>query len=254
MKRLLVLFAVITLILQPLQAQRRDSVYTASEQFKWQKLITPGALMGAGVICTLSPAYRTHVNEPVRDWALRMSGGTERPFDNYLQYAGYAEYVLGMAVGAGEHGPWEQLLAVGTAILVTSAMSGSIKQLADVTRPNDHFRHDSFPSGHTVTAFLAAELVRLEFGPWWGLAAYSMAGVTAFMRIYNNWHWTSDLLGGAAVGILGANIGYWLLPLERKWVHLDSKLASSGVQASALPYVAPTPVGSCYGVSLALSF
>ena len=32
----------------------------------------------------------------------------------------------------------------------------------------------SYPSGHTVTAFLAAELVRLEFGPWWGLAAYTV--------------------------------------------------------------------------------
>lgn len=251
MKRLLVLLAFIAVFLQPSRAQRRDSVYTASEQFKWTKLIAPGALVGTGAICTLSPWYRAHVNEPVRDWALRVSGGIERPFDNYLQYAGYAEYALGMAIGAGEHGPWEQLLAVGTAILATSAMSWTVKHTAGVMRPNGA-NTESFPSGHTVTAFLAAELVRLEFGPWWGLAAYTVAGVTAFMRVYNNWHWTSDLLGGAGIGILGANIGYWLLPLERKWFHLDSKAVQ--VHASALPYAAPTPVGSCYGVSLALNF
>lgn len=252
MKRFLFFVAVLFLILQPLRAQRRDSVYTVSEQFKWEKLITPGALVGTGVICTLSPWYRTHVNEPVRDWALRVSGGVERSFDNYLQYAGYLEYAIGMFQEAGEHGFLEQVMVLGTSILVTSIMSGSVKNLSGVLRPNG-YGTQSFPSGHTVTAFLAAELVRLEFGPWWGLAAYSVAGVTAFMRIYNNWHWTSDLLGGAGIGILGANIGYWLLPLERKLFHVDSKVKQS-FQASALPFAAPTPAGSCYGVTLALTF
>jgi membrane-associated phospholipid phosphatase len=252
MKRFLLLCILFPLVLQPLQAQRRDSVYTASEQFKWEKLITPGALVGAGVLATVSPWYRTHVNEPVRDWALRASGGKQYPFDNFLQYAGYAEYALGMALGVGEHGFWEQVMAVGTSVIITAAVSGAIKQWSGVERPNGLGK--AFPSGHTVTAFLAAELVRLEFGPWWGLAAYSFAGVTAFMRIYNNWHWTSDVLAGAGFGILGAHIGYWLLPLERKLFHVDAKAAASAPRASALPYVAPTPVGSCYGVSLALSF
>ena len=252
MKRFLALAVLLSLCLQPLQAQRRDSVYTASEQSRWEKLVAPGALLGAGALCSMSPWYRTHVNAPVRDWALRLSGGVERPFDNYLQYAAYAEFALGMALGVGDHGFWEQVLLMGTAIGVTSALSGTLKNTTGVVRPNG-YGNQSFPSGHTVTAFLAAEMVRLEFGLWWGLAAYSVAGLTAFMRIYNNWHWTSDLLGGAGVGILGANIAYWLLPLERKWLHLNAK-AASPARASVLPFAASTPSGPCYGASLALSF
>jgi len=251
MKHIFVLLVIACMAMLPLRAQRRDSVYTASEQFQWQKLIAPVALVGTGAVMTASPWYRTHVNEPVRDWALRVSGGKELPFDNYLQYAPYAGFVLGMALQGGQHGVWEQVLVLGTSILVTAAMSGTLKNVTGVIRPNGG--NQSFPSGHTVTAFLGAELIRLEFGPWWGLAAYTVATVTAFMRVYNNWHWTSDLLGGAGIGILGANIGYWLLPLERKLFKLDSKVPSK-LQASALPYVAPTPVGSCYGVSLALTF
>ena len=72
-------------------------------------------------------------------------------------------------------------------------------------------------------AFTGAELVRREYGGWWGVGAYALATTTALMRVYNGRHWTSDLLGGAAIGILSADIGYWLLPLERRLFRLDSR-------------------------------
>ncbi|MBR1570654.1 MAG: phosphatase PAP2 family protein [Bacteroidales bacterium] len=254
MKRLAILFiAVLTIALQPLQAQRRDSVYTASEQFRWQKLVVPGALMGTGILATASPWYRSTVNIPVSEWAQRVSGGVERSFDNVLQYAPYGAYALGALIGCGEHGMLEQVLSVGTSVVLTAIVSGTMKEVCGVLRPNGADRK-SFPSGHTCTVFLGAELVRLEFGPWWGLAAYSTAFVTAFMRVYNNWHWTSDLLAGAALGILGAHVGYWLLPLERKLLGVDSKQVSFASRASAMPFYSPTPAGACYGISLAYSF
>ncbi len=256
MRRFLLLTLSLLCLLQPLQAQRRDSVYTASERFKWQKTVAPAVLLGAGAAGTLSPWYRTNINENIRDRAIEMrqyySGGRELSFDNYLQYAPFAGYAAGMLIGGGEHGIWEQALAVGTSVIFTAIISGSMKELCGVLRPNGVNRQ-SFPSGHTGTVFLGAELVRLEFGPWWGLAAYSAAFVTAFMRIYNNWHWTTDLMAGAAIGIFCANAGYWLLPWERKLFKLDAKSAGSP-QASVTPYLAPTPVGSSYGMSLALRF
>ncbi len=256
MKRLLIAILSLLCLCPSVQAQRRDSVYTASERFKWQKLIAPASLAAAGTLGTISPWYRTEVNENIRDRAAelrqRVSGGKSLTFDNYLQYASYAGYVAGLLAGAGEHNYKEQLLTLGTSILLTAVVSGSLKELCGVERPN-HADHKSFPSGHTVTAFLGAELVRLEFGPWWGLAAYSTALITAGMRIYNNWHWSTDLMLGAAIGILGANAAYWMLPWERKLFKLNSK-ADAGVRASALPYVAPTPYGSSYGMSLAFTF
>lgn len=260
MKRLLPVIILILVLLEPVMAQqRRDSVYTASERFKPTKLILPGALMTAGVVATVSPWYQRNVNLPVKDWANginRQWGGAPElshfTFDNYLQYAPYLGYGVGFALGAGEHGRVEQAMAMATAVIIGAALSRSIKYLASVERPNgyDYF---SFPSGHTTTVFLAAEMVRLEFGPWWGLAAYSTAFVTAFMRLVNNYHWTSDLMGGAAIGIFSANAAYWLLPAERKLFHVNSKVESK-LQASALPFVAPTPAGSCYGLSLSFLF
>ena len=93
---------------------------------------------------------------------------------------------------------------------------------------------------------MGAELVRLEYGPWWGLAAYTVAVTTGFFRVWNNWHWTSDVLAGAGLGILCANAAYWLLPLERKLFRLDSRL-------SVLPAVLPAPTGTSVGVSLSFA-
>ena len=33
----------------------------------------------------------------------------------------------------------------------------------------------------------------------------------AFMRVWRNWHWLSDVLAGAGVGILSAYAGSWLV-------------------------------------------
>ena len=246
MKRFLFLPAVLLILaLQPLQAQRRDSTYTAAEQFKWEKLIAPASLVGVGAICALSPWYMEKVNIPVRDRILSWTGGADYQFDNYLQYAPLASYAIA--------GAWEHLLTAATTFALVTACAQGFKYLTDSPRPNGGTR--SFPSGHTVTAFAGAEIIRLEYGTWWGLAAYSVAGLTAFMRIWNNWHWTSDVIAGAGFGILCANAAYWLLPFERKLFHLDSKMVTGrNYQFQALPYAAATPCGSAIGLSLALQW
>lgn len=240
------------LCLVPGYAQRRDSTYTASEQFRWTKIIAPASLLAAGTAGTLSTWYRENVNLPVREWAVNQTPLLQFGLEDYIQYTPYLGYIGGAIAGCGEHGPWEKLMVAGTAIAFTAVVCGCVKVLAGVERPNGVNRQ-SFPSGHTATAFLGAELVRLEYGPWWGLAAYTAAVYTGFMRIYHNWHWTTDVLAGAAFGILGAHVGYWLLPFERKLFGVDAKAARK-VQAQAFPFAAPTPAGSCFGLSFALNF
>ena len=94
-------------------------------------------------------------------------------------------------------------------------LTNALKYTVCEMRPDGSARN-SFPSGHSATAFMGAELVRLEYGGWAGAGSYSVASATAALRVYNNRHWFNDLLGGAAIGILSANVGYWLLPLERR--------------------------------------
>ena len=73
---------------------------------------------------------------------------------------------------------------------------------------------NSFPSGHTFTAFVGAEIIRREYGkehPWIAVAAYGVATVVGIMRVYNNRHWAGDVLAGAGLGILSTTLVYWVL-------------------------------------------
>lgn len=85
----------------------------------------------------------------------------------------------------------------------------------------------SFPSDHAVMAFaLAATLWRLSrpFGVWAFLHA---ALVVCLPRVYFGWHWPSDVVGGALIGV-GLAVAVALLPartalaapafaVERRW-------------------------------------
>ncbi|MEP6692691.1 MAG: phosphatase PAP2 family protein [Gemmatimonadaceae bacterium] len=69
--------------------------------------------------------------------------------------------------------------------------------------------YQSFPSGHTVTGFAAAAAVTEETSRWWpkstwiiGPIMYGGATMIGLSRMYNNAHWTSDVVMGAGLGAL----------------------------------------------------
>jgi membrane-associated phospholipid phosphatase len=68
-------------------------------------------------------------------------------------------------------------------------------------------KYRSFPSGHTVAAFAAAAAVSSETSRWWpgaiyfiGPAMYGGATLVGVSRMYDNRHWASDVIMGAAIG------------------------------------------------------
>jgi membrane-associated phospholipid phosphatase len=70
-------------------------------------------------------------------------------------------------------------------------------------------RFRSFPSGHTIAAFAAASAVTSEARGWWrdsewyvGPLMYGGAALVGASRIYNNRHWASDVMMGAAIGTM----------------------------------------------------
>lgn len=70
----------------------------------------------------------------------------------------------------------------------------------------------SFPSGHTVAGFAAAAAVTNEASRWWpgsqwyiGPIMYGGATMIGLSRMYNNRHWASDVMMGAAIGIFAGN-------------------------------------------------
>jgi hypothetical protein len=90
----------------------------------------------------------------------------------------------------------ELALAFGRSIVVTEALKYTFNE----TRPNGEGH--SFPSGHTSFAFTGAEFIRKEYGWWWGMPAYAVAGFVGYSRVRSREHYTHDVLAGALIGIL----------------------------------------------------
>lgn len=58
----------------------------------------------------------------------------------------------------------------------------------------------SFPSNHSVTAFMMAALLSKDFKKY--TLFYSLAGIVAFSRIYIGVHYPSDVIVGAIIGVV----------------------------------------------------
>jgi membrane-associated phospholipid phosphatase len=132
--------------------------------------------------------------------------------DDYTQFFGPA-MVVGLKLGGYEgRSDWPRLLAsAGMSYVLMAAFVNGIKYTAKEMRP-DGSTANSWPSGHTATAFVGASLLHKEYGltrsPWWSVAGYGVATATGVMRVLNNRHWISDVMSGAGIGIMSTELGY----------------------------------------------
>ena len=137
--------------------------------------------------------------------------------DDYSQFFGPA-MVVGLKLGGYEgRSDWPRLLAsAGMSYGIMALLVNGIKYTAKEMRP-DGSSANSWPSGHTATAFVGATLLHKEYGltrsPWWSVAGYSVAAATGVMRVLNNRHWVSDVMSGAGIGIMSGELGYALCDL-----------------------------------------
>ena len=96
------------------------------------------------------------------------------------------------------------LAAAGTTTLVLKYVVGRKRPIDSPGEPFefDPFTGDaSFPSGHTTLAFAAATVLDRETASRWvPWVAYPVAGLVGWSRLYDDEHWLSDVVAGAAVG------------------------------------------------------
>lgn len=240
----LLLFFIFPSLLSAESVKDSLSFQDKTTQFRPQELIVPASLVAIGTwgICN---NWLQSLNHDIRNELLEARGECTFRADDYLQYLPVASN-LGLAyLGAKAKHPFdERLIATATAYLTMGIIVNSIKLSVDVKRPNSS-ANNSFPSGHTATAFMGAELVRLEYGGIYGIGAYTIASSVAFLRLYNDRHWFNDVLTGAGIGILSARIGYWLLPYTRNIFK---------TKGNAPIEIAGSPLVSSYGLGYSLSF
>ena len=161
----------------------------------------------ATVGLTLIPADK-HISHSVQT-ALP---GFNSVFDDYLQYVPWAAHAaMGLCGVKGvSKNRFQIITADALAAVMMATMVNGLKYSINRTRPDGGSA--SFPSGHTATAFAGATLLAHEYGHrsiWIPVAGYTLATTAGVMRVLNNRHYVSDVVVGAAVGILTAELAYW---------------------------------------------
>jgi len=206
-------------------APATDSVRPDLRLFKRSDLYILGMFTAATI--AMFPLDR-HLASVVRDEDLVTNRDLKRASRAIRFFGGPGPFIIGASmyvVGRATRVPRMTELAVhGTeAVVVGAATSGVLKILLGRERP--YFTSDtnarnfrlgrglkggdfqSFPSGHSTAAFAAAAAVSTETSSWWprtrwifGPILYGGATLVGVSRMYDDKHWASDVIMGAAVG------------------------------------------------------
>jgi membrane-associated phospholipid phosphatase len=212
MKQYIALFLVL-IFTSSLLAQ--DSIKTfneneiSKEKFNYKKLILPASLIAVGGILKI-PSIQTEIQKSARN---TFGENFHTEADNYLQFLPVVQMLGGNLLGFKSKHGYKQII---TNTIISNFMVAGIsyisKTVAHDLRP-DGSANNSFPSGHTATAFNNATLLFLEYKDsniWYASSGYLFAATTGVLRMANNRHWSGDVVAGAGIGIvIGTVVNYW---------------------------------------------
>ena len=225
-----------------------DSLQRQSNtRFNYKALIIPTVLVGYGVFGLESHSLKL-LNESTQS---ELSEHIDSKFtiDDFSQYAPFLSVYAFNGLGSkGQHNFKDRTIILGTAYLIMGGTVNILKHTGNVRRP-DGSSTNSFPSGHTATAFMGAEYLYQEYknvSLWYGISGYIVATGTGLFRMYNNRHWLTDVAAGAGIGILSTKIAYWLHPFIQKSIFKDKEVKNG--------MVFPFYNGSEFGFSACITF
>ncbi len=136
---------------------------------------------------------------------------------------------------------WRYLLGLIITGIITLLMVGLLKQVvfAGEPRPAKYFENkhelrlvegvkmnmiNSFPSGHTTSAFACfGFLAFIVVHNWAKLLCFIAAGIAGYSRIYLSQHFLEDVVAGAALGTSIAILSYFIM-MRIRHEKLESKL------------------------------
>jgi membrane-associated phospholipid phosphatase len=208
------------------QAQVQDTISNKTPLFTGKDALLLGAFtLGTALVAPLD----LKVANRLQDSATQASRFLSTAATGFRLLGDPGSFVTGTAIyliGRGERNRRVESLGLHSveAILIADVLGGAIKltvgrqrPFVDVKTPDNFqlwrgFKGDqwrSFPSGHTITAFAFASTVTRESQFWWphatwyvGTVFYGGASLVGLSRIFNNQHWASDVMAGAAIGTL----------------------------------------------------
>ncbi len=225
MKKLLVVLVAFSLQLKAQQidtlGKRQVFENSIDNSVRYQSYILPAAFISYGIISLGNNSIR-NLDFNIRAELTQNHPNFATKVDNYLQFAPLAAvYGLDLIGVKSKSSVLDQTGMILLSNMITTGLVTPLKHSSNRLRPNGS-ANNSFPSGHTATAFAAAELFKQEFkneSSLYGYAGYAFATTTGILRLYNNKHWFSDVVTGAGFGILSTKITYLVYPhLKRLFI------------------------------------
>jgi hypothetical protein len=147
-------------------------------------------------------AIAVHSSDPSVTRSFVSSNVTEETLDAGAPI-GNGAVQIGAALGvymAGRLNRSTRVAQLGSDLFRAQIVSGSLTQglkfAAGRTRPD--------ASGHTASAFATATVLQRYYGWKVGVPAFALAGYVGGSRLSENRHYLSDVVFGAAIGILSA--------------------------------------------------
>lgn len=201
-------------------ADKQNPVLRPEFASKLKEYAAPLILVSYGIIAQEYKAFK-RVDLNVRADLQEDYPSFQNHLDDKLQYMPVISvYALGLAGVRGKNSLMDKTAMFFISNTIMSMSVDFIKTQTHKLRPDgSDFR--AFPSGHTATAFAAAEFMAQEYkdaSPWLAVAGYSAAAATGGLRMLNNKHWFSDVVTGAGVGIMSTKIAYFIYPLAKDFL------------------------------------
>jgi membrane-associated phospholipid phosphatase len=158
--------------------------------------------LGVGAIA----AFAAHSQDSTATATLSASTSLEQTFGSGAVLGGmpvqFGGALATYAIGRATNRP--KLAAIGgdlvRAQLVAQTLSYGLKYSIQRTRPDG--TSFSFPSGHTSVSFASATVLQRHFGWKAGIPAYAVAAYVAGSRMQQERHYLSDVVFGAAIGMV----------------------------------------------------
>ena len=152
-------------------------------------------------------------------------------FDGWARVAGQ-EWVLGGGALAtyliGRAADQPKVAALGGDLVEAQLLSGmttfALKHAVRRARPDGEPR--SFPSGHAAGTFAVATVIQRHYGVKAAIPAFTAAAIVSGARLQANSHYPTDIIIGAAIGVLSGRAATF--ELGRRRISLSPAVSESG--------------------------